>query len=78
MKPCVWYVSKYVAPPAKASAGGRNALSWEERFKLDVWYVDHRTFWLDLRILGMTIRKVLVRDGISAQGDATMPRFTGT
>jgi lipopolysaccharide/colanic/teichoic acid biosynthesis glycosyltransferase len=57
---------------------GRNALSWETRFSLDVWYVDHRTFWLDLRILGMTIRKVLVRDGISAQGDATMPRFTGT
>jgi lipopolysaccharide/colanic/teichoic acid biosynthesis glycosyltransferase len=61
-----------------AQVNGRNALSWETRFSLDVWYVDHRTFWLDLRILGMTIRKVLVRDGISAQGDATMPRFTGT
>jgi lipopolysaccharide/colanic/teichoic acid biosynthesis glycosyltransferase len=61
-----------------AQVNGRNALSWEDRFKLDVWYVDHRTFWLDLRILGMTVRKVLVRDGISAEGEATMPRFTGT
>lgn len=60
-----------------AQVNGRNALSWEERFSLDVWYVDHRTFWLDLRILWLTVRKVLVRDGISAQGEATMSRFTG-
>jgi lipopolysaccharide/colanic/teichoic acid biosynthesis glycosyltransferase len=60
-----------------AQVNGRNALSWEERFKLDVWYVDHRSLWLDLRILWLTVRKVLVREGISAQGEATMPRFTG-
>jgi lipopolysaccharide/colanic/teichoic acid biosynthesis glycosyltransferase len=60
-----------------AQVNGRNALSWEERFKLDVWYVDHRSLWLDLRILWLTVRKVIVREGISAQGEATMPRFTG-
>lgn len=60
-----------------AQVNGRNAVSWEERFKLDVWYVDHRSLWLDLRILWLTVRKVLVREGISAQGEATMPRFTG-
>ncbi len=60
-----------------AQVNGRNALSWEERFKLDVWYVDHRSLWLDLCILWMTVRKVIVREGISAQGEATMPRFTG-
>ena len=60
-----------------AQVNGRNALSWEERFKLDVWYVDHRSLWLDLRILWLTVRKVIVREGISAHGEATMPRFTG-
>ncbi len=60
-----------------AQVNGRNALSWEERFKLDVWYIDHRSLWLDLRILWLTVRKVIVREGISAQGEATMPRFTG-
>lgn len=60
-----------------AQVNGRNALSWEERFKLDVWYVDHRSLWLDLRILWLTVRKVIVREGISARGEATMPRFTG-
>lgn len=60
-----------------AQVNGRNALSWEERFKLDVWYVDHRSLWLDLRILWLTMRKVIVREGISAQGEATMPRFMG-
>ena len=61
-----------------AQVNGRNALSWEERFKLDVWYVDHRSLWLDLHILWLTLRKVLARDGISAHGDATMPKFTGS
>ena len=56
---------------------GRNALTWEQKFELDVWYVDNRSFWLDMRILLMTVRKVFVREGISAQGEATMPRFTG-
>jgi lipopolysaccharide/colanic/teichoic acid biosynthesis glycosyltransferase len=60
-----------------AQVNGRNALSWEERFKLDVWYVDHRSLWLDLRILWLTVRKVIVREGISAQGEATMPHFRG-
>lgn len=60
-----------------AQVNGRNAVSWNERFRMDVWYVDNRTFWLDLKILFMTIRKVLVRDGISAHGEATMTRFTG-
>jgi len=61
-----------------AQVNGRNAISWEEKFSLDVWYVDHRSLWLDMRILWMTVRKVLVRDGISAVGEATMSRFTGS
>lgn len=61
-----------------AQVNGRNALSWEEKFKLDVWYVDNRTMWLDLKILFLTVRKVVVRDGISASGEATMSRFVGT
>ncbi len=61
-----------------AQVNGRNAISWEEKFALDVWYVDHRSLWLDVRILLMTVKKVLVRDGISAAGEATMPRFTGS
>lgn len=60
-----------------AQVNGRNALSWKERFKLDVWYVDNRSFWLDVKILFLTVKKVLVRDGISADGEATMPKFTG-
>lgn len=60
-----------------AQVNGRNDLSWEDRFKLDVWYVDHRTFWLDLRILWLTVRKVLAREGISAKGEVTMSKFTG-
>ena len=60
-----------------AQVNGRNALSWDEKFRLDVWYVDNRSLWLDIRILFMTIKKVLVRDGISAQGEVTMSKFTG-
>ena len=60
-----------------AQVNGRNTISWDEKFALDVWYVDNRTFWLDLKILWMTIKKVLIREGISAEGEATMPRFTG-
>ncbi len=60
-----------------AQVNGRNALSWEDRFQLDVWYVDHRSLWLDLRILWMTVRKVLAREGISGQGEATMSKFEG-
>lgn len=61
-----------------AQVNGRNALSWQEKFELDVWYVDHRSLGLDLRILWTTARKVFVREGISAAGEATMPRFTGS
>jgi lipopolysaccharide/colanic/teichoic acid biosynthesis glycosyltransferase len=61
-----------------AQVNGRNAISWEDKFKLDVWYVDNRSFWLDLKILLLTVKKVLVRDGISGEGEVTMSRFTGS
>jgi lipopolysaccharide/colanic/teichoic acid biosynthesis glycosyltransferase len=61
-----------------AQVNGRNAISWDDKFALDVWYVNHRSLWLDVRILWLTVRKVLVRDGISAAGEATMPKFTGS
>jgi len=60
-----------------AQINGRNALSWDEKFKLDIWYVDNRSFWLDLKIIFLTIKKVVVREGISADGEATMAKFTG-
>ena len=60
-----------------AQVNGRNAISWEEKFALDVWYVDHRSIWLDLKIIMLTIYKTLKREGISAQGEATMPKFIG-
>ena len=60
-----------------AQVHGRNAISWSDKFALDVWYVDHRSLWLDVRILWMTVRKVLLREGISAQGEVTMPTFEG-
>lgn len=60
-----------------AQLNGRNAISWEDKFKLDVWYVENRSLWLDLKIIYTTIKKVLVRDGISAEGEATMSKFTG-
>ncbi len=60
-----------------AQVKGRNLLPWEERFALDVWYVDNRTFWLDLRIIWRTVVKVLKREGISHPGESTMPRFKG-
>jgi lipopolysaccharide/colanic/teichoic acid biosynthesis glycosyltransferase len=61
-----------------AQVNGRNAISWEDKFKLDVWYVDNRSLWLDLKIIYLTVKKVLVRDGISAEGEATMSKFTGS
>jgi len=60
-----------------AQVNGRNALSWEDKFKLDVWYVENQSLWLDIKILLMTVKQVLVRDGISAEGQATMERFDG-
>ena len=61
-----------------AQVNGRNSLSWEEKFRLDVWYVENHSLWLDLKILYMTIRRVLKREGITAEGDVTMPKFTGS
>ena len=61
-----------------AQINGRNALSWEEKFRLDVWYVDNQSFWLDLRILALTVKKVFVREGISAAGEVTAAKFTGS
>jgi lipopolysaccharide/colanic/teichoic acid biosynthesis glycosyltransferase len=60
-----------------AQVNGRNALSWEEKFALDVWYVDHQSLWLDIRILWMTAVKVLRRQDISAPGEATVEYFKG-
>lgn len=60
-----------------AQVNGRNTVSWDERFRMDVWYVDNRSLWLDLRILWLTVRKVIKREGINARGEATMPKFTG-
>jgi sugar transferase EpsL len=61
-----------------AQVNGRNAITWEEKFALDIWYVDNRSFLLDLKILALTAWKVLKREGISADGEATMPEFVGT
>ena len=60
-----------------AQCHGRNAISWTEKFKLDVWYVDHCTLWTDLKVIFITLKKVVVRDGISAEGQATMEAFNG-
>ncbi len=61
-----------------AQVNGRNAISWDDKFALDVWYVDNSSAWLDLKILLMTIRKVVLRDGISGEGEVTMSKFVGT
>ncbi len=85
----VQYLDRYTSEQARrhevkpgitgwAQVNGRNAITWEEKFALDVWYVDNRSFRLDLKILAMTAWKVLKREGISAEGEATMPEFMGT
>ncbi|OCX20302.1 sugar transferase [Stutzerimonas xanthomarina] len=61
-----------------AQVNGRNALGWEDKFKLDVWYVDNCSFWLDLKIIFLTVKKVFLREGISAEGEATMSKFEGS
>jgi sugar transferase EpsL len=61
-----------------AQVNGRNAITWEEKFELDVWYVDHHSVWLDLKILGLTVKKVWLKKDISAPNNMTMPEFTGT
>jgi sugar transferase EpsL len=82
------YLSRYTPEQARrhevkpgitgwAQVNGRNAITWEEKFNLDVWYVDHQSFWLDLRIIFLTIWKILKREGISQPGQATMEEFKG-
>ncbi|HZR24007.1 MAG TPA: sugar transferase [Vicinamibacterales bacterium] len=82
------YLDRYTAEQARrhevrpgvtgwAQVNGRNAISWEERFALDVWYVDHRSLWLDLKILALTAATVLRRDGVNQPGHATMPEYMG-
>ena len=61
-----------------AQVNGRNAITWEEKFSLDVWYVDNRSMWLDFKVLWRTVQAVLSRHGINAEGEATMPPFEGT
>lgn len=61
-----------------AQVNGRNALSWEEKFRLDVWYVDKRSWWLDLKIIWMTVMQVIRARGVNAPGSATMPEFMGS
>ena len=61
-----------------AQVNERKAISWEDKFKLDVWYVNNQSFWLDFKILLLTVKKVFVREGISAEGQATMSAFTGS
>lgn len=61
-----------------AQVNGRNAISWEDKFKLDVWYVDNQSFWLDIKILLLTVKKVFVREGISADGHVTIEPFKGS
>lgn len=61
-----------------AQVNGRNAISWEEKFKLDTWYVENQSVWLDFKIMFKTVHKVLAKDDISAEGEATMTRFTGS
>jgi sugar transferase EpsL len=82
------YLGRYTAEQARrhevrpgltgwTQVSGRNALSWEEKFKRDVWYVDHQSLFLDIKILFLTVWKVLRREGISATGEVTMPEFMG-
>ncbi|WP_305764672.1 MULTISPECIES: sugar transferase [Gammaproteobacteria] len=61
-----------------AQVNGRNTLSWEEKFELDIWYVENQSFWLDIKILFLTLKKVFLREGVSAEGEATMPKFKGS
>jgi sugar transferase EpsL len=82
----VRYLDRYTSEQARrhevrpgltgwAQVNGRNAISWEEKFKLDVWYVDNCSLWLDMKIIWMTVKKVLMQEGINAEGEATMAEF---
>jgi len=61
-----------------AQVNGRNAISWDEKFDLDVWYVDNQSIWLDIKILWLTVKKVIMRDGINQNGQATSEAFKGS
>ena len=61
-----------------AQVNGRNAIGWDEKFALDTLYVDNQSLWLDIKILFKTVKKVIMKDGISADGEATISRFTGS
>ena len=61
-----------------AQVNGRNAISWEKKFELDTWYVENQSLWLDFKIMLKTVKKVIAKDDISAEGEATMTKFTGT
>ena len=61
-----------------AQVNGRNTISWEDKFKFDVWYVKNQSLWLDVKILFLTVKKVIIKDGISADGEATMTKFQGS
>lgn len=61
-----------------AQVNGRNTISWEDKFKLDIWYVENQSWWLDIKILWLTLYKVGAREGVNAVGEATMPKFTGS
>jgi lipopolysaccharide/colanic/teichoic acid biosynthesis glycosyltransferase len=85
----IQYLPRYTAEQARrhdikpgitgwAQVNGRNALTWEEKFRLDVWYVDHQSFILDIKIAFKTLQKLITREGISAEGHATMPEFRGS
>lgn len=84
-----FYLPRYSAEQARrhdvvpgltgwAQINGRNSQTWKERFEFDLWYVEHQSFLLDLKIIGMTLVKVIRREGISAEGEATMQEFTGS
>jgi lipopolysaccharide/colanic/teichoic acid biosynthesis glycosyltransferase len=60
-----------------AQINGRNAIGWQDKFKLDIWYIDNQSLWLDIKILFLTVKKVFVKEGISASGEATMSPFEG-
>jgi len=60
-----------------AQVNGRNAISWKKKFDFDIWYVDHHTFWIDLKIIALTLKKVFLREGITESGQVTMSKFTG-
>lgn len=76
-----WQARRHEVPPGLtgwSQVNGRNALTWDEKFELDVWYVDHASFWLDLKIILMTVLKVVRREGIAHAGNVAMPRFRGS